>query len=273
MEMMAKWKLQQSDKAFLKKLIRVPRGLEKKTVPKYELAPFFNVISLEDLVFTLYQFEQNGYFKHQITLSHEYDDWEEARASALLDTSPLKPIDPFIATAMRQRKYRLAILDREIKTDTPLTAAEVSEVMRVLPTDLAERFLRFKLSGINQKNLREIVVARPDALRRGAKADNYYTFEHKGLFVSDTDASYKGKPIHLARKQRELLKAFVARPEVLLNIDDFTEMPEVFDPKKTYNHPHQTLSKLISETHKIVRQAVGECIFNKPDEGWYLKIG
>ena len=263
--------LQQRDKAFLKKLVRPPRGLEKKVVAKYELDPFFDVISLEDLVYTLYEFARDGYFKYEVMLSSEYLEWEEARTHAMLDTSPLKPIDPF--GALRQQKYRPAILDHEIKTDTPLRAAEVSMVIRTLPAELAEQFLRFKLSEIDQKRLREIVAARPDASRRGAKVDNYFTFKHKGLVVSDTDTSYKGKSIPLARKQRELLKVFVSRPEVLLTTDDFTDIPEIFDPKKTYDHPHETISKLISKTHQIVRPTVGECILNKPGEGWYLKIG
>jgi DNA-binding response OmpR family regulator len=150
---------------------------------------------------------------------------------------------------------------------------EVSEVIRELPSDKAEQFLRFRLSAIDRKKLREIVAARPSTSRRGAKVDNYYTFRYKDLVVSDTNASYKGQPIPLARKQHELLKVFVSRPEVLLSTDDFTDIPEIFNPKKTYNHPHETLSKLISKTHQIVRLAVGECILNKPGEGWYLKIG
>jgi len=264
--------LRQHEEDFLKKLNRAPRGLEKKVVAKYELDPYFNVISLEDLVFTLYQFAMNGYLKYEVTLSREYLAWEEARVHAMLDTSPLKPTDPFDG-ALRRRKYHLAILGREIKTDTPLRAMEISEVIRVLPNDLAEQFLRFKLSEIDQKKLREIVAVRPSTPRRGPRVDNYYTVGYKGLVISGADVTYKNKPIALSRQKRELLRVLLIKPEVTLSSDVLTENPEIFNPKKTYDRPHQTLSQLIFETHKILKQTVGECIFNKPSVGWYLKIG
>jgi len=263
--------MKQRNDDFLKRLTRAPRGLEKKVVAKYELDPYFNVISLEDLVLTLYQFARHGYLKYELTLSSEYLAWEEARTHAMLDASPLKPIDPF--GALRRKKYRLAILDHEVKTDTPLSAAEISAVIGELPTDMAERFLRFKLSEIDQKKLREIVASHPGAPRRGPRVDNYYTVGYRGLIISGTDVTYKGKAIRLARQQQELLRVFLSRPEVTLSSDVFTENPEIFNPDKTYERPHQTLSQLIFGTHKILRQTVGECIFNKPREGWYLKIG
>jgi hypothetical protein len=204
-------------------------------------------------------------------LSSEYLDWEEARTHAMLDTSPLKLIDPF--GALRQQKYRLAILDHEIKTNTPLRVAEIGVVIDTLPTDMAEQFLRFKLSGIDQKSMREIVAARPSTSRRGAKVDNYYVVGHKGLIVGITDVTYKGKLIDLAEQQRELLRAFVARPGATLSYDVFYDNPEIFKPGKVHKNPHETVSKLISKTHQIVRQTIGECILNKPGEGWYLKIG
>ena len=263
--------LVQHDKDFLKKLTRAPRGLEKKVVPKSELDPYFSVISLEDLVFTLHQFAQDSYFKYDVMLSNEYHAWEEARTHAMLDTSPLKPTDPF--GALRRRKYRLAILDREIKTNTPLTAAETSTVIGTLPTDLAEQFLRFRLSEIDQKRLREVVAARPGSLRRGAKIDNYYVVGNKGLIVGIADVTYKRKLIDLTKQQRELLRVFVDRPGVKLSYDVFYDNPEVYKPGKTHKNPHETVSKLISKTHTILKQTVGECIFNKQEEGWYLKIG
>jgi hypothetical protein len=262
----------QHDNSFLKKLTRAPRGIEKKAVPKDKLEQYFDVISLEDLVYTLHQFSQHGYFKHEVILSSEYLDWEEARINALVDTSPLKDVDPFGVS--RQKKYRLAILDREIKTDTPLRSGEVSEVIRVLDDNgMAERYLRFRLSGIDQKRLREIVAARPSASRRGTKIDNYYVVGHKGLIVGISDVTYKGKLIHLTKQQRELLRVFVARPGAKLTYDVFYDNPEIFRRGKTHKNPHETVSKLISKTHTILEQNVGECIFNKPKEGWCLKIG
>ena len=261
----------QHNEAFLEKLIRAPRGLEKKVVSKYHLDPFFSVISLEDLVFTLHQFATSGYLKYEVILSHEYDDWEEARNRATLDTSPLIPIDPF--GTLRRNKYRLAILDREVKTNTPLTTAEVSVVLRVLPANLAEQFLRFRLSNIDQKRLREIVSARPDTSSPKVKVDNYYVVRHKGLIVGISDVTYNRMRVPMTKQQRALLRAFVAQPSVTLSYDTLYDNPEIFKSDKTHEDPLETVSKLISATHKKLKPFVGECIFNKPEFGWYLKIG
>jgi hypothetical protein len=261
----------QHDNSFLKKLTRVPRGLEKKVVAKHELDPFFKVISLEDLVYTLYEFARTGYLKYEITLSGEYLEWEEARIRAMLDTRPLKLVDPF--GTLRQRKYYLAILGREIKTDIPLSAAEISEVIRVLPTDLAEQFLRFRLSKIDQKKLREVIAARPAISKRTPRIDNHYTVGIKELVISGGEVTYKRKPVPMNRRQKEFLRMFLEKPEAtLLSPDRFINNPEIFKPDKTYDYPAVTLSKLVSETRQILKQTVGECIFRDANGDWYLRI-
>src|SRR5581483_1688308 len=185
--------------------------------------------------------------------------------------SPLKPTDPF--GVLRQRKYRLAILDHEIKTDTPLSAAEISVVIDTLPTDMAEQFLRFRLSSIDQKRLREIVASRPAAPLYGPRVDNYYVVGHKGLIVGIADVTYKRRPIDMTEQQRELLRVFVSRPGVKLLYDVFYDNPQIFKRSKKHKNPHATVSKLISATHAILIPVVGECIFNKREDGWYLEIG
>jgi hypothetical protein len=254
------------------KLFKVPYGQQNKDLSKRELDRYFNVISLEDLVFTLYQFATRGYFKYEVTLSSEYLDWEEAHTHAMLDTSPLKPTDPF--GALRQPKHHLAILGREVKTDVPLSAAEISEVIRVLPTDMAERYLRFKLINIDQKKLRDVVAAQSELIHSADKDEDYTTLKYHGLVADGAEITYLGDPIQMGFQQRQLLRAFLERPEALLAPDVFTDNPEIFNPKKLYPKINQTLSKLISEVHRILQGAIGEeCIFNTPSEGWSLRIG
>ena len=265
--------LMQRNTEFLKKLTRAPRGLEKKIVSKHELDPFFSVISLEDLARTLHQFANDGYFKLEIMLSHEYLDWEEANAQAIPDPHLLAP--PEILFGMTNpKKHYLAIMGRPIKTDTPLSVAETNYVIRELAsTNSTERFLRFRLSNIKQKELRGIVAARPDTSSPKQKIDNYYVVEHMGLIVGITDVTYKGERIELSPQQRELLRVFVDHPGRTMPYEIFYDNPEIYKRGRTHKDPKATVSKLINATHNMLRPTVGECIFNKPEEGWYLKIG
>ena len=74
-------------------------------------------------------------------------------------------------------------------------------------------------------------------------------------------------------QQREVLRTFLRKPEVLLTYDVFTDNPDIFNPKKHYKDAYITLGKLIPTVHKILRDAIGEpCIVNTPKEGWTLKI-
>jgi hypothetical protein len=258
---------------FLEKITRPPRGLEKKIVSKYELDSFFSVISLEDLASTLHRFANEGYFKIEIMLSNEYLEWEEASAQAIPDPNLLTPPEILFGTSNPKRHY-LAIMGRPIKIDTPLSVRETNYVIRELAsTNSAERFLRFRLSNIKQKELREIVTARPDTSSPKQKIDNYYVVEHKGLVVGITDVTYKGERIDLLPQQRELLRVFVDHPGRTMHYETFYDNPEVYKRDKTHKDPKATVSKLINATHKMLKPKVGECIFNKPEEGWYLKIG
>lgn len=273
MELVMKSNLQQRDKSFLKKLIRAPRGIEKKIVAKYELDPYFSLASLEDLVSTLYQFASDGYFKLEVMLSHEYLVWEEANAQTIPDPNLLRSSEILFGITSPKKHY-LAIMGRPIKTGTPLSVPEINYLIREFATtNLAERFFRFRLSGIDRKRLREIVSSRPDTSSPKQKIDNYYVVGHKDLIVGITDVTYKGERINLLPQQRELLRVFVDRPGVTLPYETFYDHPEIYKRGKTHRDPRATVSKLINATHNRLMPTVGECIFNKPDEGWYLKIG
>ncbi|HKU18007.1 MAG TPA: hypothetical protein VJP80_01925 [Candidatus Saccharimonadales bacterium] len=86
-------------------LAKFPYGVENKVLSKAQLDRYFDVTSLEALIFDLRQYGRRGYFGYEITLSPEYLDWERARHDVVLNLDALKP--PRLFGVSQQTHIRL----------------------------------------------------------------------------------------------------------------------------------------------------------------------
>jgi hypothetical protein len=133
------------------KLTASPLAIKDRFVPWAIIAQYFDAHSLHALVLALWRHRRSGYFAYDVTLSAEYIDWEDTRRSVVLRTDVLEPIDPF--GALKIGKYRLNHLYSKILNKTPFTDDEINEVIEKLPADMAERYLLFRITNIDQDSI------------------------------------------------------------------------------------------------------------------------
>jgi hypothetical protein len=261
-----------SDDDWLQKLRKVPRGIQGKALTKQKLDQYFDVVSIEELRYLLYQFTMHGYLRHEVLLSSEYAKLGEARKNALQDTGIVRP--PNIFLAGEPALYNLmSISGTPMPYDVRLSEGQIHQLLSTLPSDLLERYVQFKLTDVNQKKFREVIAARPAISKRTPKMDNHYTAGIKELVISGSEVTYNHRLIPMNRRQKEFLRMFLEKPEATpLSPERFINNSEIFKPAKIYDYPYATLSKLISETHKILKQTVGVCIFRDANGNWYMQI-
>jgi hypothetical protein len=244
------------------KLLAVPPSkIQNKALPRYELGRYFDVGSAESLILALRQGQSSGYFTFDVTLSPEFFVHQKDKYDLMSGkTESFTPLAPLGMATYGMKSY----------SKNPLSNAEVRDIVRDFSNDDIEQYLRFTLRHIDYKKLRKAV--RPK-MKQVDKDEDYDTLSYNGLVAKGAEISYLRKPIYMSFQQRQVVRAFLKRPEKLLSPDMFIDDPDIFDPKKHYNDVRATLSKLIPEVHKKLQKAVvRQCIFNEPNEGWRLKI-
>jgi hypothetical protein len=248
-------------------LSKFPYGVENKVLTKTQLNPYFNAASLEALIFDLREYGRNGYFEFEITLSPEYLDWERAHHDIMLNLDALKPPDGLLGV-FQTNPYALTVPDSKIKNKTPLLRNEVNEVVRRLPNDMAEKYLRFKLMRLDRDKIRKALASQPKNTRTSAGE----TLKYNGLVIKGTEVSYLGQPIYLSFQQLQALRVFMKKPEILRTKDIFKEDPDVFTGED-YHNIDETLGKLVPAMHAKLKKVIGKkCIYNVPKNGWLLRI-
>lgn len=245
------------------KLLSVPPSkIQNRVVSKYELERYFGTGSIDNLILALRQGKRDGYFNFEITVSPEYLAWEKDHQKLMLREDVLRPIYPNFSLHV----YRLYLPESKIKNKTPLSDEEIRGVIRELPQDMAEKYMRFKLRNIDYNKLREIVKPKE------RKASKYYEkLEYNGLVDDGTATTYLGQPVYLSSQHRRVLRMFMGQPNKLIYRETFIDDPEILP--KEYDDVYKTLGKLIPAVHKELRTVIRQrCILSTPTEGWTLKI-
>lgn len=252
------------------KILAVPPSkILNKAASIYELERYFGSDSVGSLIVALRQGAQADLFSFDITISAEYIDWAEAQRKASFPIDPNLLMGADLGYAM-MTPYKLYDMSEKIKNGKPLSENEVRRAITELPNDIAERYLRFTIRDLDYKKVRE--VAKPQA-RHTNKDDEYDRLEYNGLVAKGARVTYLDEPIHLGFQHRQVVRAFLKRPDTFLTPDIFMEDPDIFSPNKDYADIRETLGKLIPAVHKRLQKAVGrQCIINEPNEGWRLKI-
>lgn len=261
----------QLNNTYLAKIKRVPRGLTSKLVSKQELEPYFDVVSVEDLLFTLYQFRENDYLTYDVELSSNLEALAHARERAKRDMSRFKPFEPF-GPVGRESYTLMSISGKRVPFDEPLNEIQLQIVLNQLPDDKLERFLKFRLQNIKQKLLREIIAQRPAQSGHKPKIDGRVAVRYKDLVVNGATVTYKLQPITLTPQQRELLRFFIRRAENIISWDEIYGNNDIFDGKTRHNIPTETVDKLVQALHSRLNVLTGECIYNTRKAGWTLKL-
>ncbi len=247
-------------------LSKFPYGVENKVLSKDQLDPYFDAASLEALIFDLRQYERTGDLAFEITLSDEYLDWERARHDVVLNLDALKPVGLLVVS--QTNPYSLNVPDSKIKSKTPLLRNEVNEVVRRLPNDMAEKYLRFKLMRLDREKIRQVLASRSKKAPTGAGE----ILKHNGLMIKGTEVTYLGQPIYLGFQQLQVLRVFMQKPDALRTKDTFKENPDIF-AGDDYPDLDNTLSKLVAATHTKLKKVIGKkSIYSVPSEGWLLRI-
>ena len=244
------------------KLLAVPPStIQNKALPRYELGRYFDVRSAESLILALREGQSSGYFTFDVTLSPEFFVHQKDKYDLLSGkTESFTPLAPLGMATYGMRNY----------SKKPLSDAEIRDIMRDFSSDEIEQYLLFTLRNIDYKKLQKIV--RPKT-KQVDKDEDFDTLRYNGFVAKGAEITYLRDPIYMSFQQRQVVRAFLKRPEQLLSPDVFTDDPDIFDPEKHYNDMRTTLSKLIPAVHKKLQKAVGrQCIFNEPSEGWRLKI-
>jgi hypothetical protein len=243
-----------------------PSKIQNKAVSRYALEKYFGAKTVEQLLLILRHARRANYLNFGVTIDPEYLVWQEGRLRvAIRAEGNSQPHYPF--SVLLPDTSGLAWLLTKIRNNTPLTDQEIARAIHEAPSDVAERYLRFTLRDIDQKELREFVK------QPKRRASGYGDYEYKGLSIRGVEVAYQGKSIYMSPQQREVLRVFLAAPEALRTPDIFTGNADIFSPKRHYNDVNVTLGKLIPSVHKLLQEAIGEpCIFNKAKEGWKLKI-
>lgn len=241
-------------------IIKYPYGLEGKILTKAELGRYFDAPSLDAMLLDLRMYRRSGYLDFAVSISPDYFDWERARYELQMSADVLEPYDPF--GALKRSPFGIYY-----KPDTPLSDTEIKDAVSKLPSDMAERYLRFKLHNIDLPQLKDALSAAP------VPSEDIETLEYNGLAAHGSEITFHGATIAMPFQQRQLLRAFMSRPETLIAPDELIEDPDIFSPSRTYSDPYKTLSKLVAEVHTKLRQVIGSpCIFNEPKEGWRLQV-
>jgi len=243
-----------------------PSKIQNKALSRYGLEKYFGAGTVELLLLTLRYARQASFLNFDVTIDPEYLVWQEGRLRvAIREGDNSRPHYPF--SFLLPDTSGLAWLSTKIRDNTPLTEQEIARAIYESPSDVAERYLRFTLRDIDQKELRKIVK------QPKRRASVYGDYEYNGLSIRGVEVAYQGKPIYMSPQQREVLRIFLQEPEVLRTKDVFTENADIFNPRKNYKDALITLGKLIPQVHKVLRDVIGEqCIINTPKEGWTLKI-
>lgn len=257
------------NKHYTNKIKKVPWGFASTPTSYTRLLSYFEAISLDDLLVTLYELTKNGYIEYSVKLSSGYLDWEEAHIKAVHDTTPLLP-PPGIFGLKRRQFQLLTISDDDIMSSTPLTPKQLSELLRVFPSKMLERYLQFTVKPIDRKKISEIIAAHSTSNKVRQKIDNYYVDDCNELIVGVADVTYKGKVIVMRRQQRELLRLLVKNHGITASWEKIYDDSNIFRTGRRHPNPHATVDKLVNSLLVILRQAIGECIINNPSEGWRL---
>ncbi len=244
----------------------IPYGVKNKLLSKRELDRYFTAGSLDELIFVLREYARRGYLDFEITLSPDYFKWEQAHRDVMLNADALLPMEPFFIA--QRTTHGLYAPDDKARDASPLSRTEINEVIRKLPNDMAEKYLRFKLTNINRERLSELVAPRPVQ-----QDEDIEPLKYAGLRIYDTEVTYLGEPIRLAYKERHLLRVFMENAENLLTASKFLRDPEIFNEGKDYINPQRYVSQLISSVRlKLVKIVKQPCIVNENKEGWKLVI-
>lgn len=241
------------------------RHLENRVVSEDELRRYLNTESLNDLLLTLRYLEREGYFNAEVMLSAKYRSWARDRHRLLLQADALNPPDPF--GVMRQAIYGLSV-----ECEAPLTRAEVNEVIRALSNDMAERYLQFKLSNINQEKLLDYVEM--GVKSRGADKDEFYgRVEYRGLVVNGPKVTFNGEPIKMGLQHRQALRIFIDKEGRVCSYEDFTDDSAGIFTRKSYPNLKHTVRNLIYELRKALEAATEKVVIeNSNSDGWCLNI-
>jgi hypothetical protein len=246
-------------------MISIPYGVKSKLLSKRELDRYFTKGSLDELIFTLREYARRGYLDFEVILSPDYFKWEQAHRDVMLNADALLPIEPFFVA---QRTTHGLYPPDKAKSASPLSRAEINNVIGKLPNDMAERYLQFKLTDVDREKLRSIVAPRPVV-----KDEDSEPLEYAGLRIDGIDVTYLGEPIRLAYKERHLLRVFLEKEGGLVYPDDLLRDPEIISDTKDYKDPRARVSKLVSAVRlKLVEKVHQPCIINENKEGWKLVI-
>jgi len=189
------------------KMNSIPYGVKNKLLSKRELDRYFTPGSLDELIFTLREYARIGYLRFEVILSSDYFKWEQAHRDVMLNADALLPIDPFFVA--QKSTHGLYPPHDKAKSESPLSRAEINNVISKLPNDMAEKYLQFKLTDVDREKLRSIVAARPIV-----KDEDSEPLEYAGLRIYDTEVTYLDEPIKLAYKERHVLRVFMENAEI-----------------------------------------------------------
>lgn len=239
------------------------RQLENKWLTDRQLGRYFATNSPGDLLMELRRLRRKGVFQFEVMLSQGYYDREKSRRDVILRTDVFKPVD-VLGRVFERDTYGISV-----ESDTPLSENEIIKLFMYLPPDLAERYLRFKLTNINQ-NLFEQIIARHKT--RGGDDDFYDRIEYRSLVADGSMISYNDEPIAMGFQHRQVVRILIEKQGKLCTKDEFTESPDVFTGEN-YPDIDITLRKLVADVHRKLRSVVGKnCIKNVPSEGWLLEL-
>lgn len=241
-----------------------PTKLVNTYVSWQMLSPYFKVGSIEDLVIELRKLRSESLLYFDIRINAEYFEWQRKR----IDLKQSGDIGSDLGFgALHKDEFGLGRILTGVDVSKPLNEFVAIDVITRLPTEVASKYIEFRLYDLDRSKLKHLVVN----TRKRKQA--YGAVTYKGLTISDAQVTYHGEPIHLGFREQEALRTFLERPEILIPSSTFTSNPDIFSPNKTYPNRHKTCSQLISDLRlKLIPVIDQRCIYNQPSEGWRFRI-
>ncbi len=249
----------------MKLLAAPPSKMVNKAVSTYELEKYFQADSAESLIDALEYGERKGLFNFDVTVSKQYLDWLAARHKLLNPTS--------LGVDLGFRKpaaYELYGISDKIKNGEALSKEEVQRVIRDVPHDMLERYLRFRLHDIDYKELHGYLQPKTS---QAEKDEDYGMVQYKGLVANGAKITYYDQPIYMGFQHRQVLRLLIEQQGELCSKGEFFGNVDLFTSDSYSSDMDSLLRNLIYEARKKLKVAVGgNCIKNMPREGWHLKL-
>ncbi|HEV2412499.1 MAG TPA: hypothetical protein VGS28_01680 [Candidatus Saccharimonadales bacterium] len=244
------------------------KHIEGKSLAWRRLAVFFREESIYELIKTLGIYSRKGYFEYELRISSGYYDWTQARRDIQFRTDVFQPSLGFKGL-YQQDPYGL-----HVKGKLPLSEKEINEVVEKLPPDIAEKYLLFSLTNINQGKFMKLISKLLD--ENSADDDIFYPpVQYRELKVDGDGIYYKNKPFEMDYPHRQAMRILIEKKGKPCDYEDFKDDDAGIFIKSIREYPNinHTIRNLIYELRGELLINTGKrLIENHEKGGWYLDI-